>query len=151
MEKRVFAFVVISLVFILTLSIVSSIPSNLNVSPNITKTKISSNASVNMSERIAEMKARMIQSKNSINQTYGQCVEEQAKSKTACITNKNTLFNTCMKSVNSSVVLIENRTAECNSLHKSSLVDCKTSFKNAKAECKKIKHSWIDTLRYSFK
>lgn len=151
MEKRVFVFVLISLVFMLTLSMISSVPSNLSSTPNINKTKISSNVSVNMSEKIAEMKARMIQSKNSINQTYGQCVEEQAKAKTACILNKNTFFNTCMNSANSSAVFIKNRTTECNSLHKTSLADCKTSFKNAKSECKKIKHSWMDTLRYSFK
>jgi hypothetical protein len=73
--------------------------------------------------------------------TYGLCVSAGAK-----------LKNECYASVKNTFIACRNISAatECNQGYRTDLTRCKTEFKSLKNECKKIKHNFLETIRYAF-
>lgn len=158
MEKRGIKFAVIAcFVLILTLAMVSAVVNEskkINMSErraSMNQTRAHLNVSGNMSERISERRAAMTQTKIEANMTYGACVEENAKIKNTCFENRKNLFETCKNITGTNETRVKARLEQCNNNYYGAKDTCKTNFKESKAECSKIKHSFIDSARYFFK
>lgn len=79
------------------------------------------------------------------NQTYGQCVSEQAALKNNCYERvKNTRYS-CVNATNDTLT-----SKICNTAYKKDKSDCKKAFKDAKVKCNAIKHTFLETVRYGF-
>lgn len=158
MEKKSITFAIIScFIFILTLAIVSAAINESNVSVkglNMSERRAMLNqtrAHLNLSNNLSERRVAMNIIRNETNMTYGACVEENAKLKNTCFENRNTILEICKKNINENSSLAQNRSDRCNSNYKTGLDTCKTTFKEAKTQCSKMKHSFIDSIRYFFK
>ncbi|MEK6910534.1 MAG: hypothetical protein AABW82_02065 [Nanoarchaeota archaeon] len=75
------------------------------------------------------------------NMTYGSCVSENAKVKNECYV--------AVKNARASCLLNASDSDLCQPAYKKDLKQCKTDFKASKKECKKIKHNFFETVRYS--
>lgn len=76
------------------------------------------------------------------NITYGQCVSASAKVKNDCYASVKEVYDLCKTNATD--------TKQCKSDYKPSKNECKKTFKAGKKECSKIKHNFIDTIKYSF-
>lgn len=78
------------------------------------------------------------------NWTFGQCVKEGVRMRQDCYKNCSDRQKTCAGAGTG-----KEAKKQCKANYKSEKGLCKTTFKAAKLECKKIKHNFFETLRYS--
>jgi hypothetical protein len=80
------------------------------------------------------------------NMTFGNCVSEAAGIKNTCYAAVKDAYTSCKNTPADKPVL-----KECKATYKKDMKQCKTDFKAGKKECGKIKHSFMDSIKTSFK
>ena len=91
---------------------------------------------------------KAISAKAEANQTYGQCVSTNAEVKNTCYANVKSVYSTCNDAAKNSSDA-KGAKKQCSNAYKQDMAGCKKTFKDAKNECKKIKHNFLETVRYS--
>jgi len=80
------------------------------------------------------------------NMTFWQCVSDAAKYKNLCFKADLARTKICL---NQSADSTAKRACQENGIQVKK--ECKTAFKTKKTDCRKLKHSWWDAFRASFK
>ena len=79
-------------------------------------------------------------------QNFGQCVSVAAEAKNICYQSMKEKQTTCKTSITEKAAL-----KACKTEYKTVKKQCKAGFKAAKTECQKIKHTFMESIRASFK
>ena len=82
------------------------------------------------------------------NMTYGKCVVAGVEIKNNCYALAKDAKTLC---ANNSRSAQDTKTAlkTCSNEYKNQIANCKKEFKSAKNECKRVKHNFLETMRYS--
>jgi len=84
-------------------------------------------------------------------QTYGQCVVANADIKNTCYSTVKSTYKTCTDQAAQDATTKKDAAKACKATYKKDMTQCKATFKASKKECAKIKHNFLETLRYSLK
>lgn len=84
------------------------------------------------------------------NMTYGKCVSDGADLKNNCYKTTKDAFSAC-KTTAQNTTDSKNGLKACGQTYKKNQTQCKSNFKGAKTECKKIKHNFFESMGSAFK
>jgi hypothetical protein len=83
--------------------------------------------------------------------TYGQCVSKAAKARNDCQELNTLTYKDCLTNAKKidERPKMKNEAKVCQSEYRKERLTCKKTFKESKVDCQAIKHSILETLRYS--
>jgi hypothetical protein len=84
------------------------------------------------------------------NMTFGQCVSDGAAVKNTCYSTAKDTRTSCMANARNQTDA-KSAARSCKQAYDAQMKTCKAGFKQAKKECSKIKHGWLEGATASFK